>query len=83
MNKKELIINELEELFQYETIYYNDNYKNALFLICCEYIPKSNNNIHIHYDLNYWGSTAFNQIMNKYNLNFDWVDSCSVAVFQG
>ena len=92
-------INELNEIFNYETINkkedyiknfgwsdnsFIDSFNNALFVINCEFIPKHEEdiiNINIHYDLNYWGSNKFNQILEKYNLKFDWVNNCSCVVF--
>ena len=92
-------INELNEIFNYETNNkkedyiknwgwsdnsFNDRFNNALFVINCEFIPKHEEdiiNINIHYDLNYWGSNKFNQILEKYNLKFDWVNNCSCVVF--
>jgi len=89
--------NELERLFKYETINtkrdyineygwneedYNDKYgKETIFIINCEYIPTNKDNINIHYDLIYSGSVDFNNILENYNLKFDWVDCCSIKVF--
>ena len=64
---------------------FNDKFNNnALFIINCEFMPNNEEdikNIHIHSDFNYWGSVLFINILDKYNLNFDWVDFCLVAVF--
>lgn len=62
---------------------FNNTYgENCLFVICCEYIPnRLDKNYHLHYDLCYGGSEEFNNILNKYRLNFDWVNACSVGVY--
>ena len=89
-------INELKNIFKYESINkkedfinwgwtekeFNKIFKNALFIVNCEYMPYLEEDIIIlHYDLNYCGSPEFLNILNKYNLIFDWVDSCSAAVY--
>ena len=95
-------INELKQIFKYETIHKREDYinnwgwteeefndrfnifNNALFIINCEFMPnheKDIKNIHIHIDFNYCGSPEFLDILNKYDLNFDWIDNCRVVVF--
>lgn len=67
-----------------EDDFYNKFYKCCLFVINCEYMPKHEElteNINIHYDLNYNGSIIFNQILEKYNLNFEWVDNSGISIF--
>ena len=65
-----------------ENSFYNKFGNNSLFVISCEFIPRHEEDIiNIHYDLNYWGSNKFNQILEKYNLKFDWVNNCSCVVF--
>lgn len=91
-------MNELKQLFKYESILTKDNFinnykweeeefnnkfgENTLFIINCEFMPRNENDIiNIHYDLNYYGSNEFNEIINKNNLKFDWVDSVNLKVF--
>jgi hypothetical protein len=80
INKKEDYINwgwteeEFNEKF--------NKFENALFIINCEYMPCLEEDIIIiHYDLNYCGSPEFLDILNKYHLNFDWVNCCSAVIF--
>jgi hypothetical protein len=93
-------INELKQIFKYETINKKEDYinnwewkkeefnnkfnNNALFIISCEFMPNHEEdikNIHIHSHFNYWGSPDFLNIINKYQLNFNWVDSCQAVIY--
>ena len=89
---------ELKNLFKLEQAYFRDSnfdedsyFKEILeendyiCLIFCQFSPRTQeeeNNIHLHYNYNYWGSDKFNKILDKYNLMFEWYDTCIGVVFK-
>lgn len=47
----------------------------SLFVIYTEFCPKDDEEmarVHIHYDIKYWGSSAFNNLLEKYNMCMEW-----------
>jgi hypothetical protein len=58
--------------------------KNTQFVIFTEFIPKDEDEVSrvkIHYEINYWGTSDFNEVLNKYNMSFDWYDSCIAVIY--
>ena len=55
--------------------------KNIVCIINCEFDPEYIEGIHLHYDINYWGSTQFNDLLNKYKYRLEWEDNCLARVY--
>lgn len=53
---------------------------NIVALINCEYYDDEAN-YHIHYDMKYWGSKEFNNLLDKHNLSGDWYSECWYCIY--
>ena len=62
--------------------YYEDfnNDSNIMAFINCEFCTENIELVHIHYDIKYWGSDAFNALIKKYNCRTEWVDNCVLSI---
>ena len=64
-----------------EIIKYINNNNNILLIINCEYdAPKEE--CAINYYNQYWGNKAFNDILEKYKLRYEWYDTCVVFIYK-
>jgi hypothetical protein len=59
--------------------YFNEN-KNCICIITSEYFCKEYS--HIHYYDNYSGSETFNLLLEKYNLEGEWYNSCVFVLYK-
>ena len=89
------IITEFKNIFKYENIitdanikYLNMEYRNyikkhddILFIINCEYDAPKEECV-INYYNQYWGNKAFNDILEKYKLKYEWYDTCIVFIYK-
>ena len=88
------IIEEFKNIFKYETIikvddmkYLNNEYinyvqkhKDILFIINCEYEASPEESV-LNYYTQYWGNKQFNELLNKYNLRYDYYDQCVAFIY--
>ena len=64
-----------------EIIKYINNNNNILLIINCEYdAPKSD--CVINYYNQYWGSAAFNNILEKYKLRYEYYNEYLVFIYK-
>ena len=49
--------------------------------INCEFCPDSIEGVHLHYNINYWGSKQFNDLLTKYSYRLEWDDACNANVY--
>jgi hypothetical protein len=63
---------------------YIDFFKRNINIVCvinCEFCPEYIEGIHLHYDINYWGSKQFNDLLNKYKYSLEWENNCLAYVY--
>ena len=56
----------------------------ALFVLYTEFCPKDDEEmtrVHIHYDIKYWGSSVFNNLLEKYNMCMEWENSAILYIY--
>ena len=71
------IIDVLNDFFFYEHAFHNEDYErfgDALFVISCEHIPDDIQKTRIHYDLNCDGSDEINDLLRRFDLEFEWFE---------
>lgn len=89
------IITEFNKIFKHETFLTNDkyiylnneiinyieNHKDILLIINCEYDAPKNECV-INYYNQYWGNTAFNNILEKYKLRYEFYNEYLVFIYK-
>lgn len=82
-------IEEMKELLIYEKIYsldeliklygpnINNNYQ---YFINFDDSINDIDNYNIHYEYNYWGSSKYNEILNKYSYSMEWLGGDAVGI---
>lgn len=56
----------------------------ALFVVFAEFCPKDDEEmrrVHIHYNIKYWGSNDFNNLIDKYNMTIEWENECIFIIY--
>jgi hypothetical protein len=82
---KSFALPNLEEIFtkdEWKGDWYS---KNAILLICAEYCCDDENEekrCNINYDTKHCGSERFRQWLKKYNLCYEWYNSCIAYVYK-
>ena len=86
---------DFKKLFEFEEVYFRDSTEdNAITdtlknthdddlvcIICCEYYADPKECV-LHYDNKYFGSSKFNNIINKYGLHWEWYNNCLAYVWK-
>ena len=89
------IIEEFKNICKYEEVithdkvkYLNDEYidyikshSDILFSINCEYDAPIEQ-CTLNYYNNYWGNKQFNELLEKYNLRYEWYDVCVAFIYK-
>ena len=81
--KHEKIITK-EEYYKYtsnECLNYIKSHYEILFIINCEYDAKKEECIINYYNM-YWGNKEFNDLLKKYELCFEWYDTCNALIMK-
>ncbi len=93
--QKMQLVTEFKNIFKYEEVitddklkYLNNEYvdyinrnKDILFSINCEYDAPVEQCV-LNYYNKYWGNKAFNDILEKYKLRYEWYDTCVVFIYK-
>jgi len=56
----------------------------ALFVVFAEFCPKNDEElgrVKIHYDIKYGGTNDFNNLLDKYNMEMEWENSCIFLIY--
>jgi hypothetical protein len=56
----------------------------ALFVVFAEFCPKNDEElgrVKIHYDIKYGGTNDFNNLLDKYNMEMEWDNSCIFLIY--
>ncbi len=89
------IILEFNKIFKYEKAITKDEYCKYTSNESCNYIEKSNKvsfiinaeqeapeeESTINFYNQYWGHKQFNELLEKYNLKYEWLDTCILFIY--
>jgi hypothetical protein len=73
-----------DAIFPDERLRYFGKFKKNINRVCyinCEFCPDSIEGVHLHYNINYWGSKQFNDLLTKYSYSLEWDDGCNAYVY--